>query len=94
LKRLLFPALLCGLLAACSEGEPPADVAGYVMRRAGCNHWAGEEGYDAARRAQINREEAALRCSQMDQEEAALMKRYGDRPQILRQIRAAKAALL
>jgi hypothetical protein len=91
---LFLLALLCGALAACSEANPPADVAGYVMRRAGCNHWAGEEGYDAARRAEINREEAALRCSQIDGDEAALTKRYGGRPQILRQIRAARQAML
>ena len=94
MRPLFLLALLCGALAACSEGNPPADVAGYVMRRAACNHWAGEEGYDAARRAQINREATALRCNEIDRDEAALMKRYGDRPNILRQIRAAKAALL
>jgi len=93
-------------LAGCDDGKPAAppakpaadtsarDIAEYAARRAGCNHWGGEEGTDAARRAEINRNMAALRCGQIDQDEAALLQRYGGQPQQLQQIRAAHDKLL
>ena len=95
-------------LAGCDDGKPAAppakpagaaaksfaDITAYAARRAGCNHWGGEEGTDAARRAEINRNMAALRCGQIDQDEAALLKRYSGNPQTLQQIRAAHDRLL
>jgi len=93
-------------LAGCDDGKPAAppakpaadtsarDIAEYAARRAGCNHWGGEDGTDAARRAEINRNMAALRCGQIDQDEAALLQRYGGQPQQLQQIRAAHDKLL
>jgi hypothetical protein len=92
------------LLAACDDGKPAAPAAGpaadgkaiadYAARRAGCNHWGGEEGYDAARRAEIAKAAAALRCDRIDTDEAALLKRYSTQPERLQQIRAAKDKLL
>jgi len=93
-------------LAGCDDGKPAApapkpvadtsarDLTDYAARRAGCNHWGGEEGTDAARRAEINRNMAALKCGQIDQDEAALLKRYSSNPQTLQQIRAAHDKLL
>lgn len=79
---------------AASAAKPSSDIADYAARRAGCNHWGGEEGTDAARRAEINRAMAALKCGQIDQDEAALLQRYGGQPQQLQQIRAAHDRLL
>ena len=92
-------------LAGCDDGKPAAppkpaagtpgkDIAEYAARRAGCNHWGGEEGTDAARRDEINRHMAALKCGQIDQDEAALLHQYGGQPQQLQQIRAAHDRLL
>jgi hypothetical protein len=99
--------LLGGALAGCDARKPPADskpsaaaanpaqdITGYAARRAGCNHWGGEEGTDAARRAEINRAMTALKCDRIDQDEAGLLKRYSDQPQQLQHIRAAHDKLL
>lgn len=102
--RAVLVASIIAALTGCDDGKPlvsakpaanPAqDVTDYVARRAGCNHWGGEEGTDAPRRAEINRAMTGLKCGQIDQDEAALLRRYGDKPQLLQQIRAAKDALL
>jgi hypothetical protein len=68
----------------------PRDVANYVDRREGCNHWAGEEGYDAARRTEINKAIADLRCTALDRDERVLRHRYRHYPAVLRQIRKAR----
>ena len=63
----LLVALIVAHLPAPVRAEPtispaartslPADVVAYLDRRMGCNHWSGEDAYDAARGRQI----AALR---------------------------------
>ena len=55
----------------------PAAVRAFIDRRTGCNHWAGEEPYDAARRREIDRALADLRCDRLDADEAALLRRFG-----------------
>ncbi len=87
---LLLPTLPATALAA----DLPHDVAAYIDRREGCNHWAGEEGYDAARRAEIDRNIAALKCTRLDQDQARLMHRYRHHPAIRDRIHAAHDALL
>jgi len=82
---LIVPALAADL---------PRDVAAYIDRREGCNHWAGEEGYDAARRAEINRNVAALKCDRLDRDEARLLHRYRHHLAIRGRIHAAHDALL
>ena len=104
MRRIIALGFLLGSLAACDDGKPVApkpaadtsarDIADYAARRAGCNHWGGEEGYDAARRAEIAKAATALRCGQIDADESALLKRYGGRPELLQRIRAAHDKLL
>ena len=86
----LFVAVLSPVLAVAA----PRDVARYVERRAGCNHWAGEEGYDKARAAEINRNIRALKCEALDHDERRVQRRYRHSPATLRRIAAAKDALL
>ncbi len=69
-------------------------VARYIDRREGCNHWAGEEGYDAARRAEIDRNIAALKCGRLDRDEQRLLHRYRHHPAMRDRIHAAHDALL
>src|SRR5262245_51768937 len=78
--------------AAAAAWTPP-DIAAYAERRKGCNHFGGEEGYDKARRDQINRAVAQLNCNALDADEKALLRRYRSTPALLQQIRAAKDAL-
>lgn len=105
--RLIFVVALGVALTGC-DGKPAApptkpaaqaakplvDISAYATRRAGCNHWSGEDGTDATRRAEINRAMAALKCDQIDQDEAALLQQYSGQPQQLQQIRTAHDKLL
>jgi len=67
------------LLAGCGEAPAPAlppEVRDFIQRAEGCQHWAGEEGYDAARRAEINAAYARLRCAALEKDAAALKARH------------------
>ena len=58
----------------------PAEVRAFIDRRASCNHWSGEDGYDEQRKAEIQSAVNKLRCIDLDKDEAALKRRYaGDR---------------
>ena len=103
-QRVAVLTLLCVVLAGCDDRKPQAqakpaakpsqDIADYAARRAGCNHWGGEEGMDAARRTQINNAMTGLKCGQIDQDEAGLLHRYSGQPQLQQQIRDAHDKLL
>ncbi|HEY9218228.1 MAG TPA: hypothetical protein VIO94_09270 [Phenylobacterium sp.] len=87
----LFAAVL--ILAQLSTAEDadldgrlkaaPSDVRSFVARRADCDHWTGEEPYDAERRAEIEAAIADLRCARIEQDEAVLRAHYRERPDIL-----------
>ena len=84
--RLIALTTTLLLLAAC-DSAPPAvqqDVRDFLQRRADCRHWAGEEGYDAARRAEINASYTRLRCAALDADEQALKRRYDNNPALLK----------
>jgi hypothetical protein len=84
--RIIPMTLALVLLAAC-DSAPPAvqqDVRDFVQRRIDCLHWTGEEGYDAARRAEINAKYAKLRCAALETDETELKRRYGGNPALLR----------
>lgn len=87
---LLFLLIAPAALAAWV----PQDIAAYADRRKQCNHWGGEEGYDKARTAEINRAVAKLNCIALDADEKLLLRRYRSSPVLLKQIRTAKDALL
>ncbi len=78
-------------LSSVMAGAAPRDVTRYGERREGCNHWAGEEGYDAARRAEINKAIADLRCTALGRDERILRHRYRHNPAVLGQIKKARA---
>ena len=72
--------------------QPPS-VREFVARRAECNHWAGEESYDAARRAEIERALAGLRCATIDGEAIFLARHFANRPDILALLEETKDSL-
>jgi hypothetical protein len=92
MKRFIPLAALLLLMGAAAWTPP--DIAAYVERRKGCNHFGGEEPYDKARLAEINRAVAKLNCNALETDEKALLRRYRSTPVFLQQIRAAKDALL
>jgi hypothetical protein len=61
----------------------PADVSAFIKRRMTCNHWAGEQGDDDARNAEIGREMTKLRCGALDRDEKLLRARYSHDPKVL-----------
>ena len=91
MRPLVF-ALLLVPVAAAAAWTPP-DIVAYVQRRAGCNHWGGEEPYDKARAAEINKTMAKFSCNTLDADEKTLLRRYRSTPAFLQQIRAARQAL-
>jgi hypothetical protein len=71
-------------------GQPP-DIRAWMDRAEGCWHFAGEEGYDAARRAEIARAIAELRCAQLKADEQALRAKYASEPGTLEGLDAGLA---
>ena len=80
------------LLAACDSAPPTVqqDVRDFLQRRGDCHHWAGEEGYDAARKAEIDAAYIKLRCATLDADETALKRRYGNNPALLKVLDEAR----
>ena len=75
---------------AVDGGAPagmPAEVDALVARWQLCQHWGGEEPYDAARRAEIE-QGVADSCTGNDETRAALEQRYADRPEVMTRLRA------
>jgi hypothetical protein len=65
----------CALPAPTSARTLPADVAAFVQRRDACDHFRGEEPYDAARAAEL-RTKLAQTCKGTDKQLAALRRKY------------------
>ena len=64
----------------------PADVREAIGRRAACNHWSGEEGYDPQRRMQIAAALREARCDEIEADILAIRSRYASEPAVLRLI--------
>ncbi len=89
-------AILLGavLLAGCASPDVPelrgvgvpGAVKAFVARREDCNHWAGEDAYDAARGREIERAVNRLHCDRLDDEATALKARYGADPRVAKAI--------
>ena len=66
--------ILAQAVAATSPALPP-DVAKWVERYDECEHWLGEEPYDAARRREIDRAIRSV-CRGLDEQRAVLIAKY------------------
>jgi len=69
----------------------PRDVRAFIARKSECNHWAGEEPYDAARGKQIERAVGRLKCDTLDRDGAALQRRHAGDEKILKALKLADA---
>jgi hypothetical protein len=81
---LAVPASAQDLLdLATPKAPPPPEVAAFVKRLAGCNHWAGEEATDPERGEQIAQARFRLRCNTVAQDESRLRARFAKFPAAL-----------
>ena len=96
--RLAFYALCCLITSAGAADDPiqvvkkgqPKDVVVFIDRYVECNHWGGEEPYDAERRREILAAVKKLRCLQLDADEKALLKKYTGNPAVSRAIKQTR----
>ena len=74
-------------LSGCASSTWSDDaVARFVERAQMCEHWMGEEPYDDARGAEIDRNLNDLRCTTIRRDGEALKLSRKDRPEDLRRI--------
>ena len=99
MRPLYFFAFLCfSAFYAAAGADPlddlkkdqPEDVIELIDRLAGCNHWSGEEAYDAERRQEIAEAVADLKCERLQKDVAAARKRYAKRPGTLKVLQMAE----
>ena len=71
-----FLCLVVAVLGAsvAAAAKLPADVTAFLDRRVNCDHWTGEEPYDAERRAEIEAAIRQFRCVTIERDEVRLRK--------------------
>jgi cytochrome c556 len=101
MSRHLACILLCltALRAAAAADEDPLadlkkgqskDVVALIERIVECNHWSGEEPYDAERKKEISSTLADLKCGRLDLDESRTIKKYANNPKALKALKQAK----
>ena len=87
MRRMLVGLTWAVTLSGCASSTWSDDaVARFVERAQMCEHWMGEEPYDDARRAEIDRNLNDLRCTTIRRDGEALKLSRKDRPEDLRRI--------
>lgn len=76
---------------AAMQKNMPISVKKVIERQVACNHWAGEEPYDAERAKEIAKAVNQLKCDTLEQDEAKLIKKYKTRADVKDAINQAKA---
>ena len=75
-----------GARASTTKQSLPADILAFRDRREQCEHFMGEDGYDKARAAFLNRKVKQF-CTGTDKQLASLRKRYAKRRDIVASLR-------
>lgn len=76
-------------LASLKKGQPK-DVSELVDCFVGCNHWSGEEPYDAERKREISSAISDLKCARVAKDEAAARQRYANKPATIKALQRAR----
>jgi cytochrome c556 len=76
-------------LASLKKSQPK-DVRELIDRLVGCNHWSGEEPYDAERKHEISSAIVDLKCARLPKDEAAARKRYAKKPGTIKALQRAR----
>jgi hypothetical protein len=79
---------------AAINKDMPKQVKQFNKRQIECNHWSGEEPYDAERGAQINAAVAKLKCDALEKDEKKLLRKYKSQPDVIDSINKAKEFVL
>ena len=86
----LAPAALLsvGLIAPAADlrarvESAPRDVEAFIVRRAMCNHFLGEEPYNKERAADLDRAIRELRCARLERDERGLRRTFRKHPAVL-----------
>lgn len=82
----LPPVVLLSCLPALAHSPLPRSAAAYVTKRDQCDHWRGEDPYDAARASEINAKVRKL-CTGTDSELAKLRRRYHANKRVMAALR-------
>ena len=87
-------------MAALQKGMP-SSVSKYIDRQVMCNHWSGEPvgesgdiGYDEHRRQEVISALKDLKCDALESDEKRLVRKYKNRPAILKSIKDAKEYII
>ena len=91
MRSLVLIAATVALSGCASTSFSDGAVTRFVERAEMCEHWAGEEPYDDARRAEIDRNLTDLRCTTIRRDGEALRLSRRDRPADLGRIDEALA---
>ena len=83
MKRTIL-VLVCGLFVPGANGQSqwPPDVASFIERRDGCDHFRGEYPYDEERRKFLRQNILEL-CVGTDRQLALLKKRHRDNKAVI-----------
>ncbi|WP_420138007.1 hypothetical protein [Sphingomonas sp.] len=79
-----MPMIALWLATTAAAALPPADVKALLARREQCQHWAGEDPYDAARGREIEAAIRRLRCDRIDRDAAQLRKLHRNKPAVVK----------
>ena len=80
-------------MAVLQKGMP-SSVFKYIDRQVMCNHWSGETPYDEDRRQEINSVLKELKCNALASDEKRLVRKYKNKPAILKSIKDAKEYII
>ena len=75
-------AQVAAVSASATAAALPAEVLAFIAQRESCDHFRGEEGYDAERRAFLAKA-LAKTCTGTDRALAALRERFAAQPAVL-----------
>ena len=73
---VIAPAARADAVSELKKGQPK-EVADLIDRIVGCNHWSGEEPYDAERQSAIEKAITERRCNDLATDEAMIRRKAG-----------------
>jgi hypothetical protein len=92
MKRVLIAIAISFASAAIGQAPLPEDVARFIERRDACDHFRGEEAYDAKRREFLEQQTLKL-CVGSDKQLAGLKKKYAGNKAVITKLNDYEAEI-